>query len=235
MPPAKDRIGRRRFLTGSLGALPLATLGLVAGATGDAGATAPAEILYGPKFFNAEEWAFIHAVVDRLIPPDEAGPGAVEAGVPEFIDRQMDTPYAQGALWYLQGPFFEAVPELGYQYKFTPRDIYRIGIAALNRWVRAQDDKAFAELAPERQDEILAQMEDAKLELPEIPAALVFGILLENTKEGYFSDPIHGGNKNLGGWKMIGFPGARADFMDWVDQYGKAYPLHPVGISGQRG
>ena len=59
-------------------------------------------------------------------------------------------------------------------------------------------------------------------------------MLLQNTKEGYFSDPIHGGNKHMGGWKMIGFPGARADFMDWVDQYGKAYPIGPVGIAGRR-
>jgi gluconate 2-dehydrogenase gamma chain len=232
MSSSKDPIGRRRFLRGSLGALPLAGLALSGGA---AEAAAPAEPAYVPKFFNAEEWAFIHAAVDRLIPPDAEGPGAVEACVPEFIDRQMDTPFAQGALWYLQGPFFEAPPELGYQYKFTPRDIYRIGIAALNRWTGAQDGKPFAELAPDRQDVILEQMEGGKFELPEIPSALVFGMLLQNTKEGYFADPIHGGNKDMGGWKMIGFPGARADFMDWVDQYGKAYPLHPVSISGRRG
>ncbi|MFM0007380.1 gluconate 2-dehydrogenase subunit 3 family protein, partial [Paraburkholderia dipogonis] len=57
---------------------------------------------YKSHFFDAKEWAFIHAAVDRLIPSDSEGPGAVEAGVPEFIDRQMETPYAHGALWYMQ-------------------------------------------------------------------------------------------------------------------------------------
>jgi gluconate 2-dehydrogenase gamma chain len=38
----------------------------------------------------------------------------------------------------------------------------------------------------------------------------------------------------MGSWKMIGFPGARADYMDWVDQPGKTYPLGPVSISGEK-
>nr|WP_272901273.1 hypothetical protein [Herbaspirillum frisingense] len=46
--------------------------------------------------------------------------------------------------------------------------------------------------------------------------------------EGYFCDPVDGGNKGMAAWKMIGFPGARADYYDWVDQYGRTYPLPPV-------
>ena len=64
----------------------------------------------------------------RLIPNDDRGPGALEAGVPEFIDRQMNSPYATGTLWYMQGPFVpDAVPEMGYQLKLTPRELYRLG------------------------------------------------------------------------------------------------------------
>jgi len=233
MSSSGKSLDRRDFLRGSLGALPVALgAGMAVGGPG-AAAEPPA---YRPKFFIAEEWAFLRAAVDRLIPPDAEGPGAVESGVPEFIDRQMDTPYAQGALWYMQGPFYEAPPELGYQMKFTPRDIYRLGIAATDRWVHDnKGGKRFAELDAATQDDLLSQMEGKKIEFPDIPANLFFGMLLENTKEGYFSDPIHGGNKQMGGWKMIGFPGARADFMDWVDQYGKPYPIGPVGISGTRG
>ena len=55
------------------------------------------------------------------------------------------------------------------------------------------------------------------------------------TQEGYLADPIHGGNKNMGSWKMIGFPGTRADFIDWVEKYGARYPLSPVGIAGRKG
>jgi len=49
------------------------------------------------------------------------------------------------------------------------------------------------------------------------------------------ADPIHGGNKNMGSWKMIGFPGARADFIDWVDRYGARYPFDLVGVADRKG
>ena len=58
-------------------------------------------------------------------------------------------------------------------------------------------------------------------------------LLWQNTKEGYFSDPIHGGNKHAASWTMIGFPGARADYLDWVAQPGKVYPLGTVTIEGK--
>jgi gluconate 2-dehydrogenase gamma chain len=67
-----------------------------------------------------------------------------------------------------------------------------------------------------------------------VPARLFFSMLLQSVREGFFADPVHGGNRGLVGWKLIGFPGARADFMDWVDRDVK-YPLPPVAISGQRG
>ena len=41
------------------------------------------------SFLNADDAAFIEASVARLIPADETGPGALEAGVPTFIDRQL--------------------------------------------------------------------------------------------------------------------------------------------------
>jgi gluconate 2-dehydrogenase gamma chain len=61
-----------------------------------------------------------------------------------------------------------------------------------------------------------------------------FGQLLGNCKEGYFADPLYGGNRGMLAWQWIGFPGARADFTDWLDQAGRAYPYGPVSISGAR-
>ena len=58
--------------------------------------------------------------------------GAVELGVPEFLDRHMQTPYAAGDIWYMQGPFVEAAPEFGYQGRLPLRDILRVGIAAVD-------------------------------------------------------------------------------------------------------
>ncbi len=70
--------------------------------------------------------------------------------------------------------------------------------------------------------------------IPKVIAIEFFIQLLANTKEGYFADPMYGGNLNMGSWKMIGFPGARADFKDWISQYDKVYPLGPVSILGEK-
>jgi gluconate 2-dehydrogenase gamma chain len=51
---------------------------------------------------------------------------------------------------------------------------------------------------------------------------------------GYFCDPRHGGNKNMAAWKMIGYPGARADYADWVEVRNRPYPLPPVDLAGKR-
>lgn len=236
---------RRGFLRSAIALVPAGTLAgcdarhshpsHAAGSTPDGRDTAtmpPAA--YKPRFFDAKEWVFFNAAVDRLIPADTEGPGAIEAGVPEFIDRQMETPYAHGALWYMQGPFSQGVPELGYQLKLVPRDLYRLGIASVNAYCVRTYTKPFDALDAATRDTVLGALEKGSIDLADVPAGVFFGQLLQNTREGYFCDPIHGGNRNMGGWKMIGFPGARADFMDFVNQKGDAYPYGPVSIEGKR-
>jgi gluconate 2-dehydrogenase gamma chain len=186
-----------------------------------------------PTYFRPVEWDFVLAALSRLIPAEGAGPGGIEAGVPEFIDRQMELPYGHGAYFYLKGPFHpESPPALGYQLRYTPREIYRFGIEDANATARQTHGVDFARLDPARQDQFLESMEKGLLEFPTVPAATLFAQLLENTKEGYFSDPIHGGNRGMVAWRWIGFPGARADFTDWIDQAGTEYPYGPVSIGG---
>ena len=62
-----------------------------------------------------------------------------------------------------------------------------------------------------------------------------FAFLLQNAKEGFFADPMYGGNYKMAGWKHIGFPGARRAYLEWAHDKGNAYPLGPVAISGERG
>lgn len=93
----------------------------------------------------------------------------------------------------------------------------------------------FHHLSSKNQDVILSKLEQDEISDPAINCNLFFTQLLDNTKEGYLADPIHGGNKTLASWKLIGFPGARADFIDMVKQPGKPYPYGPVGISRKRG
>jgi gluconate 2-dehydrogenase gamma chain len=227
-------LDRRRLL---LGAGPVAATiaagGLAGGAKDAQGAS---QSSYAPTFFTSVEWAFVNAAVGRLIPSEGAGPGGIEAGVPEFIDRQMELPYGHGAYFYLVGPFLSGTPpQLGYQLRHTPREIYKLGVADANAAAQKQQGKVFAELAVADQDHFLGMMEKGELNFSPVPASVVFAQLLGNTKEGYFADPLYGGNRGMAAWKWIGFPGARADFTDWLDQAGRAYPYGPVAISGARG
>jgi gluconate 2-dehydrogenase gamma chain len=206
-----------------------------AGTTGPAGAAGQTDP-YKPNFFNAAEWAFVTAACDRLIPHDEHGPGAVELGVPEFLDRHMQTPYASGDIWYMQGPFLEAAPEFGYQGRLPLRDILRVGIKGIDAYSASHNaGKKFAELSAAQQDEMLKAAEGGKLKLDDISAKLFFSSFLAEVRNWYFADPKHGGNKGMGSWKMIGYPGMRADYLDWVTVRDKPYPIPPVDLAGRRG
>jgi len=221
---------RRNFLRKAVSAAP--AVALIAGAgVGVAATVAPAEA-YRPTYFIGDEWLTLTAMVDRLIPASPDGPGALEAGVHEFIDRQMNTPYAHGGLWYMQAPFVPtAAPEFGYQFHMAPRDLYRSGLAGLNDAAQKKLGKPFAALDAAQRDTLIGELEHGTLEIGEVPPKTFFGQVLANTREGYFSDPVHGGNKDMAAWKMIGFPGARGDYMDWVEQYGKKYPLPPASLA----
>lgn len=244
--PAAEVPLRRRFLAKSIVMLPAvgALLGCDAkvgeGASAATGAIKPPEKSsgpYQPKFFNPDEWRFIQAAVDRLIPSDAEGPGALELDVPVFIDRQMEGSFGHASSWYMQGPFHpDASPLSGYQSALPPRGIYRTGIAALTEYCKSHfSGRDFAQLKPAEQDDLLHGMDTHAIKLDNISASTFIALLWQNTKEGYFADPIHGGNKDAGSWKMIGFPGARADYLDWVTQPGKVYPLGTVTIEGKQG
>ncbi|QXI36557.1 gluconate 2-dehydrogenase subunit 3 family protein [Pseudomonas xantholysinigenes] len=243
--PASVQPARREFLRKSLTLIPVATLassGMGSAVLADTAPAKPTEPAsptparaYQPTFFTAEEWAFVSAAVAVLIPTDALGAGAAEAGVPEFIDRQLNTRYGSGGLWYMQGPFRPDAPsELGYQLKLNPQEIYRLGIAETDAWCQAQWGRGFAQLDAARQQQTLEALDSGQAAFTAVPAATFFNMLWLNTREGFFSDPLHGGNQGLAGWKLVGFPGARADFMDWVER-DERYPFPPVSISGERG
>jgi len=237
-----SRSNSRRSLIKSLVFVPMG-LGAVGAIHGVKQAEAGASIApegkadpYTPSFFSADEWRFVTAAADRLIPHDEHGPGAVELGVPEFLDRHMQTPYAAGDIWYMQGPFLKAEPEFGYQGKLPLRDIIRVGIKAFDKHCAANfNGKKFADLDKAQQEALLKDAEGGKLKFDDISAKTFFSNLLAEVKNGYFADPKHGGNKGMGSWKMIGYPGMRADYLDWVEVRDKPYPIGPVDLAGRRG
>ena len=237
-----DGVSRRRMLVGGavLGAaLPAGYAG--AEAIGGevpwtGGAAAPEGASGGRKyiFFTDVEAAFIEAAAARLIPTDDLGPGAIEAGVPEFLDRQLDGEFGQGTRWYMQGPWPKGQPTQGYQTRLTPAAMYRAAIKAIDDLVgRNFGGKSFAHLEPADQDAFLGKLEKGQVELAGVDAKGFFAMLLQNTLEGFWSDPIYGGNRDMIGWKLIGFPGARYDHTPYVKRYGEHYPLAPVGLKGR--
>jgi gluconate 2-dehydrogenase gamma chain len=191
----------------------------------------------GYVFFTAAEAAFVEAAVGRLIPADPVGPGAVEANVPFFLDRQLAGPFGRGDHYYLGGPWPKGTPEQGYQSRFSPAQQYRAAIAAIDSYVAANLGSAtFAALAAADQDKLLKGLESGDVKLDGgVDAKAYFAMLLQNTKEGYFSDPIYGGNKDMGAWKMIGFPGAHYDYKEWVSRHGERVPYPTVGFKGRPG
>jgi gluconate 2-dehydrogenase gamma chain len=247
---ASSTVDRRRFLLGSALA---GAAGAAAAATGHDGELGgPSQTFTGEVpfqegaadsppgvsgtdflFFTPAERAVIEAIVDRLIPPDPTGPGAVQANVPFFLDRQLPGPYGRGDHFYLAGPWPKGAAEQGYQSRFSPAQMYRAAIAAIERHVGGG---GFAKLSDGDKDKLLKGMESGDVMLDGgVDSKAFFALLLQNTKEGYFSDPIYGGNKDMAAWKMIGFPGAHYDYREWVSRHGERVPFPTVGFKGRPG
>ena len=198
-------------------------------------ATPPAPVRPGPwMFFTSDEAALIEAAVDRLIPPDDRGPGGKDAGCAVFIDRQLAGPYGRSEGLYTRPPFMPGAVTQGYQMPDAPAARYRAGLRALAGYIKNTFvEKSFSDLGPGDQDKVLAGLESGSNVLKDVKSAEFFALLLANTQEGFFADPIYGGNRDMASWKLIGFPGARYDYRDWVERHNEPYPLPPVGIMGR--
>jgi gluconate 2-dehydrogenase gamma chain len=151
-------------------------------------------------FFNDEEARAVEAVAERIIPGSDQDPGATEAGVVYYIDRAL-----AGVSADLQV-------------------VYRLGLRALEELCEEQYNRPFVELDAEEQDVLLRRLlgpEEGEArpglmfgpddQFADISLGLVsrlFTIIREHTVEGYFCDPVYGGNRGAVGWKLVGFPGA---------------------------
>jgi gluconate 2-dehydrogenase gamma chain len=206
---------RREFLTipaASVGGTLLYTLAgepfRLKAQTGSNGGTLKVPL----RFFTAKEARVVAAACERIFPSDDTGPGATEAGVVIFIDRQLAGPYGLDKYRYKQAPWVQSVAEHGYQGKENPREIYRQGIQSLGD---------FDSLPVDEQVKKLQALEHTRF----------FQLLRTHTIEGMFCDPMHGGNAGMIGWQLVGYPGPQMSYRDEIDQhFGLAWRPKPVSL-----
>jgi gluconate 2-dehydrogenase gamma chain len=184
-------------------------------------------------FFNIAEAQFIEAACERLIPADESGAGALAAGVPNYLDKQLGGAWGAGERLYRSGPWLPGTPSQGYQLPFTPAELFHTALRAINHDFEKRGSK-FSDSSPEAQDAYLKTLEAGSLDLDGVPSAVFFDMLLKMTVEGFFSDPVYGGNRDMVAWRMIGFPGAYADYYEAIDRHGVKFEREPMSI-GQDG
>jgi gluconate 2-dehydrogenase gamma chain len=135
--------------------------------------------------FTATEAELMDAIVARLIPTDENGPGATEAHAVRYIDRAL-----VGAL-------------------ASSRQTYTAGLAALDRYAQSSRGAVFTKLSPTDQDSVLIDVETGAATGFTGSSAIFFAIVLNHTHQGTFGDPYYGGNANFIGWDLVGYPGVR--------------------------
>lgn len=232
---AENPIERRRFLVG-------AGTAVAAGLAADRPAPAEAQDKPAvaasvpapepPLVLTATETDFIAAAVDTIIPADELSPSGSECGIVTFIDRQLASAWGGGAKMYRAGPFVKGKPEQGYQLSLTPLEFFQVGIAAANAWSVKTNGKTFDRLSPAERVTALKTMEEGKADFRSLPSRAFFSQLLALTMQGFFADPVYGGNRNKASWAMLGFPGLPATYADKIDEYrDKRYTAPPQSIA----
>lgn len=217
------------------------------------------------RFFTDQEIGLLEAMLARLVPGDERDPGAVEMGVARYIDSKLADfgPYAEPT--YTDGPYAaayenspdevdrDAVPvaeeqlyRYGHQGRRPPQDLYRLGLAALDRYAQTRYGRFFTGLSAERQDEIVVVLDDhqqrseaagqvtgsaagdtqgeagvstsddvldqAEEVFGEVDPGGFFTMVRTDTLEGMFADPSYGGNRDLAGWRLVGWPAAQRSY-----------------------
>lgn len=183
----------------------------------------------GPIHFTPAEWNTIEAAAARIIPTDHH-PGATEAHVVRFIDRMLaGTQFVFAAADGVGFLRMEGREEQAWAERIqTRRDLYAHGIVELSRLSQQLFSEEFVDLTPAQQDEVLVELSGEPkpskyvFNAPEgdplggAPAGNqpvnedfleFFPLLILNTRQGFYSDPVYGGNENRIGWAVIGFDG----------------------------
>jgi len=176
----------------------------------------------------------MEAIADRIIPPDPQTPGGKDAGCAVFVDRQLAGPYGRGEGLYNGAPFQKGAKNQGPQQEGGPAQEYRKSLAALDKACKAKfSGKGFAALSDADKDTVLKGLESGEVALDGADGKTFMEHLVRDVQMGFFADPLYGGNRDMVAWKMIGYPGARYNYLDWIDRHNERFPLPPVSIIGR--
>jgi gluconate 2-dehydrogenase gamma chain len=148
------------------------------------------------------------------------------------MDRQLAGAWGNGAKLYRNGPFLPAKPEHGYQLPLSPREYFAAGIKAANAWSVKTYGKTFDRIAPADRAKALTAMETGQAQFDGLEAKPFFEALLQSAMEGFFADPMYGGNRNKVSWRMLGYPGLPATWGSKAEALrGKKVTIEPQSIA----
>lgn len=196
-----------------------------------------------------DEQVLVESIAETIIPTDDNGPGAKEAGVIYFIDRQLSGDYGKNSNMYMRGPFVmpgqsgpitvegityeqgsPAVPYNSgsqYQYSIPLREFWRTGLKAMQAYSQTTYDAKFEALTTEQRIQVLSDLYDNKpTSFGEIRPRDFFGELIFMTWSGFLMDPLYGGNKGMVGWKHVGFNG-----VNYGELYGEGLHVRDLMVS----
>jgi len=160
---------------------------------------------------TARETEILSAMIDRLIPPDELGPGALDAGVIRYIDRSLSEAESDAA------------------------DAYRAGLAALDTYSRYTRGGPFIDLSTVDQDSVLIDVQIGAATGAGVGfvggSGSFFNMVKSHTWQGMFGDPHYGGNENFVGWDLLDYPGVRLAVSQEDQRLLEADQLEPVRLS----
>ena len=181
---------------------------------------------------TADEAAFFSAAYDTIIPADRVSPSGTDCGCVTYIDRQLAGAWGNGAKLYRNGPFLPAKAEHGYQLPLSPREYFAAGIKATNAWAVKTHGKTFDRLSPSDRVAVLTAMETGQAQFDGLEAKPFFEALLQSAMEGFFADPMYGGNRDKISWRMLGYPGLPATWGAKAEALrGKKVTIEPQSIA----
>lgn len=192
---------------------------------------------------RGQDFNILSAATERIFPKDDLGPGAIELGIPYFIDKQLAGEWGVNAKEYMKGPFMESnypadrqaekqnqdqqgpnaatqipIPTPRYQSILNRGEIFTLGLRKMDQVAHEEFGDGFVKLSPENQDKVLSMFEEGKVKMAGVGSSNFFNMLHQVTIEGAYADPVYGGNKGMMGWKMKEYPGPRMSFLDQIEE-----------------